>query len=225
MRKVDETINTIFLEYVISMEESAKLRLNNIIRDMGVKDSIALPIMYKMIDLGAALRTRAAGAPKPPEASVKSALEDELMKRKDSVINPLLFPGCESSACCQMSTDTRITGTLGVDVHRDTPVEILHTILLGIIKYFWAQTVTRLEKDGKLNELEARLASINESGLAIPSLMPEYFVQYKGALIGKHFKSLVQIMSFVVQGIVNKDVCDAWSALHQENRDIYVVPM
>jgi hypothetical protein len=154
--KVDETIDTVFLEYVISMGKSAKSRLSNIIRDTGVKDSIALLIMHKILDLGAALRTKTRGVPKSPEAGVTSALEDELIKYRESVINPLLFPGSECSPCSQPLTDTDL-GMLGVDVHHDTPVEILHTILLGI---FWAQTVTCLEKDGKLDELQARLAAV-----------------------------------------------------------------
>jgi hypothetical protein len=33
--------------------------------------------------------------------------------------------------------------------------------------------------------------------------------QYKGGLIGKHFKTLSQIMAFAVQGLVPQDVLEA----------------
>ncbi|EIW74149.1 hypothetical protein CONPUDRAFT_133377 [Coniophora puteana RWD-64-598 SS2] len=108
-----------------------------------------------------------------------------------------------------VTPDVSLTET-GVDIHKDTPTEILHTILLGVVKYFWAQTTTLLEKDKKLGVFQSRLHSVEESGLNIPKLSAEYMCQYKGGLIGKHFKCLSQVMAFAVHGLVPQDVLDAW---------------
>jgi len=99
---------------------------------------------------------------------------------------------------------------IGVDIHKDTPTEILHTILLGIVKYYWAQTVWHLEKDKKMALFQIRLGSAATTGLNIPSIQSEYICHYKGGLIGKHFKTLAQVMSFLVFDLVPRDVLQAW---------------
>jgi len=96
---------------------------------------------------------------------------------------------------------------------KDTPTEILHTILLGIVKYFWGQTVYILEKAHQLDLFQARLESVNKEGLKSPTLGAEYICCYKGGLIGKHFKSLAQIMSYLVYDLVPKHVLDGWTVI------------
>ncbi|KAG2115683.1 hypothetical protein BD769DRAFT_1629900 [Suillus cothurnatus] len=57
-------------------------------------------------------------------AILNKELEDLLQgSTLDDAINPLL-------------------GVKGFNVHQDTPTEILHTVLLGFVKYFWGQTDT-----------------------------------------------------------------------------------
>ncbi|KAJ1300241.1 hypothetical protein OPQ81_005070 [Rhizoctonia solani] len=57
-----------------------------------------------------------------------------------------------------------------VDIHQDTPTELLHTISPGFIQYFWAQMVHILEKEKLLHILESRLASLSVQGLEIGKL-------------------------------------------------------
>ncbi|KIK24423.1 hypothetical protein PISMIDRAFT_98570, partial [Pisolithus microcarpus 441] len=102
---------------------------------------------------------------------------------------------------------------LGVNIHLDTPTEILHTILLGVVKYFWAQTVFLLEKAKLLATFQSRLDSIDRDGLNAPSLNAEYICRYKGGLIGKHFKSLAQVMPFVIHDLVPQRVIDGWTTI------------
>ncbi|KAJ7674195.1 hypothetical protein B0H17DRAFT_946753 [Mycena rosella] len=102
---------------------------------------------------------------------------------------------------------------LGIDMHKDTPTEILHTILLGVVKYYWGQTIWVLEKGQDFALFQARLNSLLSDGLNVPKIQADYICQYKGGLIGKHFKTLSQIMAFAVQGLVPQDVLEAWLIL------------
>ena len=120
-----------------------------------------------------------------------------------------------------------------MDIHRDTPTEILHTILLGIIKYFWGQTVWILGKEKKMKVFEARLAALDTQGLNVPRINAEYVCKYKGGLIGKHFKSFAQVMPFVIYDLVPEQVLTAWNTIgrlvvllwhtHIENLEQYLV--
>jgi hypothetical protein len=101
----------------------------------------------------------------------------------------------------------------GVDIHKDTPTEILHTILLGIVKYFWGQTVWILAKEKKMKIFEARLAALDTQGLNIATINAEYVCKYKGSLISKHFKSFAQIMPFVLHDLVPEQVLTAWNTI------------
>jgi hypothetical protein len=93
------------------------------------------------------------------------------------------------------------------------PTEILHTILLGVVKYFWGQTVFLLEKAKLLGVFQHRLESINKDRLNAPCLNADYICHYKGGLIGKHFKSLAQVMPFIIHNLVPPTVLDAWTVI------------
>lgn len=58
-----------------------------------------------------------------------------------------------------------------------------------------------------------RLGSLDSSGLKDPDLRAEYVCQYSGGLIGKHFKSLAQVMPFLIFDLVNKTLLDSWITL------------
>ncbi|KAI5983321.1 hypothetical protein EDC04DRAFT_2874144 [Pisolithus marmoratus] len=63
----------------------------------------------------------------------------------------------------------------GLDPHQETPVEILHVILLGFLKYFWHDAISRLN-DAQKVELQVQLASFDITGLGIPPLAGQTLV-------------------------------------------------
>ncbi|KAI0737866.1 hypothetical protein BC629DRAFT_1687266 [Irpex lacteus] len=101
-----------------------------------------------------------------------------------------------------------------LDPHRDTPVEILHVVLLGIIKYFWRDAVARLSP-AQLQILKTRLASMNLRGLdpSLTSLNGQTFVQYARSLVGRDFRVIVQVALFALYDLVPPPVYEAWVAL------------
>ena len=101
----------------------------------------------------------------------------------------------------------------GLNIHQDTPTEILHTILLGVVKYFWGQTVYILDKANFLGIFQTRLNSVEKGGLGSTTLGADYIVRYKGGLIGWHFKSLAQVMPYLIYDLVPQTVLDGWSTI------------
>lgn len=97
----------------------------------------------------------------------------------------------------------------------DTPVEVLHTILLGFVKYFWRDAVNvRVGKDKLKQELlKTRLSSFDTTGLGISPLSGHTFVQYAGSLVGRDFRAIAQAAPFVLHGLVPEKCFDAWIAL------------
>ncbi|KAK6997431.1 hypothetical protein R3P38DRAFT_3620933 [Favolaschia claudopus] len=89
----------------------------------------------------------------------------------------------------------------GLDPSQDTPVELLHTILLGVLKYIWHLLNTKQWSDTDRYLLAIRLQSTDISGLTIPAIRAGYMIQYRNNLIGKHFKTLMQILLFHVHDI------------------------
>ncbi|KAG8919405.1 hypothetical protein FRC02_001686 [Tulasnella sp. 418] len=101
----------------------------------------------------------------------------------------------------------------GLDPHRDTPVEVLHVVLLGVVKYFWRDLINRL-KDETKNLLISRLSSLDVSGLGISPIAGNTLVRYAGSLTGRDFRIIAQVAPFVIHDLGLPDDCvDAWRAL------------
>jgi hypothetical protein len=103
----------------------------------------------------------------------------------------------------------------GLDPHSDTPVKILHDLLLGCIKYFWCDVIqNHLKKDNnKRKTLIACLSLADVSGLGISALSGETLVNFSGSLTGGDFHAIVQIALFVLYGLVSAPCYKTWVAL------------
>ncbi|KDN46955.1 hypothetical protein RSAG8_04032, partial [Rhizoctonia solani AG-8 WAC10335] len=189
IRDPEKTQAAIKSQLSLSLEPRSGNKLRLAAVESGVKDSLAQVVIEKLIKLGKSLRSD----PNQTHNNIQNTLKNELeVAQRAGCENPLL----------QMQ---------GVNIHLDTPTEILHTILLGVVKYFWSQTVYVLEKNKKFEIMRSRLHSIDQRGLNIPAIPATYICDYKGALIGKHFKALVQVLAFVIYDLVdNQNLVDAW---------------
>ncbi|EJD51246.1 hypothetical protein AURDEDRAFT_57358 [Auricularia subglabra TFB-10046 SS5] len=92
----------------------------------------------------------------------------------------------------------------GLDPNEDTPVEILHTVLLGIVKYAWYGFHSGW-KPGASETFVARLQATDMTGLTSIPPRAAYIVQYKNNLIGKHFKTLMQTLTFHARDLTSTD--------------------
>ncbi|KAG0708375.1 hypothetical protein DFH29DRAFT_979379 [Suillus ampliporus] len=86
-----------------------------------------------------------------------------------------------------------------LNIHQDTLTEILHTILLGIVKYFWVQTIWILNKTHLVKIFQTRLDNINKDGLNSPTLGTD----------------LAQIMPFLIYDLVPSTVLNGWTVIGQ----------
>lgn len=99
----------------------------------------------------------------------------------------------------------------GFDPTRDSPVELLHTILLGIVKYAWHMSHTPW-KAVKKSIFTTRLHGLDWNGMNAHSVRPEYLIQYANSLVGRQLKTIVQSFVFVAYDLVSPDLFSTWKA-------------
>ncbi|KAI5998470.1 hypothetical protein EDC04DRAFT_2976335 [Pisolithus marmoratus] len=116
------------------------------------------------------------------------------------------------SLCTKKKIKQKLTG---LNPHSDTPVEVLHTVLLGFVKYFWRDAVNIRIGKNKIKKalLETRLSSFDTTGLEIPPLSGHTLVQYAGSLVGHDFWAIAQAAPFVLHGLVPDECYSTWVAL------------
>lgn len=175
-RKVSETRDAINEQIEIASHPMAEKDLKSHLTTSGVKDSFTHPLLLRLIQLGKDLRKEAPGREPYSVPQVREALLEELRKNGDISMNPLLdMPGtCCAEPNVHATSPASPNCTSGFDVHLDTPVEPLHTHLLGIVKYFWGQTTTVAIADGKFELFQAQLNSLEQAGLNIPNIMADF---------------------------------------------------
>ena len=211
MRTPEDTNTTILKQLQLSTQSGGTEKVKKSTTATGISDASSASVVQSLLEMGKTLRKRGAGRSTMTELDIQKILEDELVKyMKLHPINPLIgMPGMFHNVPMQFSDNPHT----GVDIFQDTPTEILHTVLLGVVKYFWAQTVFVMGKNKTMERFEARLGAIDQHGLNIPKINAEYICQYKGGLIGKHFKSLAQVMSFLVYDLIPPIVLTAWNII------------
>ncbi|KAL1711382.1 hypothetical protein EV715DRAFT_215384, partial [Schizophyllum commune] len=101
-----------------------------------------------------------------------------------------------------------------LDGHADTPVEILHVILLGIVKYFWRDIIVHRLSNAKKEILKARLESFDVRGLGLSPLSGDALVDHAGSLVSGDFRAIVQVAPFVLHDLgIDEDILRVWMAL------------
>ncbi|KAF8597802.1 hypothetical protein BDV93DRAFT_595834 [Ceratobasidium sp. AG-I] len=100
----------------------------------------------------------------------------------------------------------------GIDVTQDTPVEVLHVVSLGVVKYFWRDAVSRQDSSHRAIII-ARLNSFNTSGLGISRLSGKTLVQYAKSLTGGNFRDILQVAPAVLYDLLETRVYNMWVAL------------
>ncbi|KAI0365428.1 hypothetical protein BV20DRAFT_954196 [Pilatotrama ljubarskyi] len=141
----------------------------------GVKDSLAEHWIQKLIVL----------------AREKQHIRIKDANTRDPRLNarPLrtqLHPGVHFNSLLLVDT---------LDVHRDTPVELLHTYLLGVEKYTWYH-LHQGWTDAQSDTFSTRLHASCLDGLSLPALRATWILQHPNNLIGKHLKALQQLTVF-----------------------------
>ncbi|KAI9063124.1 hypothetical protein FKP32DRAFT_1652266 [Trametes sanguinea] len=163
----------------------------------GCKDKYFAYYVARLQDAVSAVRERQKAAPPPAGLSKSDEIKQKLQAVRDSMPQNLFNPALLIPE---------------FDPNQDTPFEALHVVLLGAVKYFWRDAVSRQTAEGK-NILKTRLDALDVSGLGIPRLRGHTLVQYAGSLVGRDFRAILQVAPAVLYDLIPAEAYEAWLAL------------
>ncbi|KAL1755500.1 hypothetical protein FB107DRAFT_290833 [Schizophyllum commune] len=188
IRTKAETLNVLMEQFTHAKRVGGKTAMNNKRTETGVRDSY----QGRFLDMLTDLTTKKSRTKVQKTADVSALLAR--LPAPSELINPLF----------KLSE---------LDAHADTPIEILHVILLGVVKYFWRDIISRLKAPEK-DILKARLNSFDTSALDIPPLSGETLVTYAGSLVGRDFRAIAQVAPFVLHDLgLDDNIVRVWMAL------------
>ncbi|KAF7366596.1 hypothetical protein MSAN_00917400 [Mycena sanguinolenta] len=126
-------------------------------------------------------------------AEITQQLQDWVKQNESIIYNPFL-------------------SVKGFDVSKDTPIEILHTILLGVVKYKWHGSHTSWNPTKK-ETYTLCLQATNTIGLSIASIQANYIMQFANSLIDQQFKQVAQTCLFHMHDLVDAPQFEIWKVL------------
>ncbi|KAF8192221.1 hypothetical protein K438DRAFT_1762221 [Mycena galopus ATCC 62051] len=193
LRNKDETTEKLRSYFSTASTLNTKTKLKNLQTENGIKDKYQTHFIQQLFESYKGKRGTAAK---------QAALDAKIAKLPPQTTSPVWRIKANRSL-------------LGLDPHQDTPVEILHVILLGFVKYLWRDLVQLQlnNKDAKKELLATRLSSFDVSGLGISPLAGKTLVKYSGSLTGRDFRAIAQVAPFVVYDLVSEDCFKTWQAL------------
>ncbi|KAG2132140.1 uncharacterized protein EDB93DRAFT_1094071 [Suillus bovinus] len=209
LRTPEKTTDDIQHQFEAAMKSGATTKVQSAVSSTGVRDSASASILESLVELGKKLRKRVPGLPATSESKITAALKKEFDKllrgtTLNDAMNPLFWMNGKLGQCHSCCTHNIVSqGSTSTWIRR----------LKFSIQYFWGQSVFILEKAKLLHIFQNRLESVDKDGLNAPSLNGDYICHYKGSLIGKHFKSLAQVMPFLVYDLVPQTVLNGWSVI------------
>ncbi|KAJ3809763.1 hypothetical protein EV368DRAFT_89490 [Lentinula lateritia] len=206
-RNKEESMKNLKTQFILAQTPGATNKVKTHRTNTGLKDTFQTYFIDRLLDAGK--RRRGNVDPK-------------------TVVNQLV----ETFPSETMSPVWRIRG---LDPHADTPVEILHVVLLGFVKYLWRDVIDNQIKKNpeKKRELAARLSSFDVEGLGLDSkLAGDTLVNYAGSLTGSDFRKICQAAPFVLKDFVSNECYQTWLTLSKlvpliwqpiiEDLDIYI---
>ncbi|CAD6887324.1 unnamed protein product, partial [Tilletia caries] len=171
----------------------------------GAKDVIVEDITDILFESRRVLSGKAPDHPRTPtHPQTKKAILNELLHEARA-----LQSGAWHNALLQLSEHC------GFSVHSQSPIECLHTLWLGPVKYLAIATVNMIDKD----LLRTRLEGLDTDGLDCGAVLrAKYHLNHVVSLTGKEFKLLTQSMPaalppLVHQKKVSRHVQEAWAAV------------
>ncbi|KAG8719402.1 hypothetical protein FRC09_011167 [Ceratobasidium sp. 395] len=119
-RELQDTINNLEAQWTMVLDGHATSHLDATQRDSGIKDPIAQPLLDSLLARRNEMTpSKSTNISKDMQAQIASILKQEYQANTPALrMNPLLQ-------------------VKDFDVHKDTPIEILHTVQLGAVKYYW----------------------------------------------------------------------------------------
>ncbi|GAA5987248.1 hypothetical protein JCM11641_003379 [Rhodosporidiobolus odoratus] len=142
------------------------------------------------------------------EEQIKDELRDFLSEMKDTTAG-------ESS----------LFDAAGFDPHQDTVQDVLHVVLLGLVKYYWVRTVSASKELKQILHNLFRLSSFS----AISDELPQasLYVDKPNGLTGKDYRYIVQIMpsflpDLLADSDISGDLAECWSSLARLTALLYV---
>jgi hypothetical protein len=115
----------------------------------------------------------------------------------------LIYDSCSCNSYC--------------DIHRSTPVESLHTILLGPYKYLLKSTIPKLSKQHK-EEILARMRAFSYSGFRVRVF--GNVIRHHQSFVGRDYKGWAQMALFVLYPYLSHADKAVWLSLSKVSAEI-----
>ena len=100
-----------------------------------------------------------------------------------------------------------------------TPVEALHTILLGMCKYMLRAFMDKLSAEQK-QELLARIASFPYCGFS--NKITGNIIQHYRSFVGRDLKAFIQMAVFVISPYLTEEQKKCWLLLSKVSMYMYI---